>query len=90
MFWQAQIPWLCSNAFQERLSGIKTVKAAMQMNGLHAAYVLRLLSLPVLTWSADKGLGRLAHKMPHCKNTVNQDLSLSVFKGEQVSCRGCK
>lgn len=40
--------------------------------------------LPVLMWLVDKGLGRLAHKMPRCKNTVNQDLSLSVFKGEQV------
>lgn len=27
-------------------------------------------------------------EMPCCENTVN--LSLSVFKGEQVSCRGCK
>lgn len=46
--------------------------------------------LPVLMWLLDKGFGRLAHKMPRCKNTVNQDLGLSVFKGEQVSCRGYK
>ena len=46
--------------------------------------------LPVLMRLVDKGLGRLPQKMPRCKNTVNQDLRLSVFKGEQVSCSGCK
>lgn len=62
-----------------------TVKAAMQMNVSMLLMSYSYCPLPVLMWLVDKGLGRLAHKMPHCKNTVNQDLSLSVFKGEQVS-----
>ena len=62
----------------------------MQMNVSMLFMSYSYCSLPVLVWLVDRELGRLAHTMPRCKNTVNQDLSVSVFKGEQVSCRGCK
>lgn len=62
----------------------------MQMNVSMLLMSYTYCPLPVLMWLVDKGLGRLAHKMPRCKNTVNQDLSLSAFKGEQVSCWRCK